>query len=254
MNYSGEAGPADVAAPVRPSAMPGRRQVHRPRENRVLVGCSSSLTGRRPGRAVGSVAPSPQLGGLGWPSHAALLRQARDVRPSDQRGNECGCRATSPRTGASRRDPRRGVRRCVRKTPATPPGRVHNGSGGNSFKLRVRRDDPSQERAAVFGRGVLGYSTKRMMTTTTAITSAAIAMLRVLMATSVYLVAPAPARIWRLGDLERADRSEPPGGAFDGRSRGACLRSTSPPAESRQVRAVPGTDTRSEPSAPARRH
>jgi hypothetical protein len=45
-----------------------------------------------------------------------------------------------------------------------------------------------------FRRGVLGYSTKRMMTTTTTMTSARIAMLRVLMATSVYLIAPAPAR------------------------------------------------------------
>ena len=85
----------------------------------------------------------------------------------------------------------------------------------NSVRLRDRRHDPSQERAAVFGRGVLGYSTKRMMTTTTAMTSAAIAMVRVSMDPRLSLVAPAPARIWRLGDLERAERREPPGGAFD---------------------------------------
>jgi hypothetical protein len=52
---------------------------------------------------------------------------------------------------------------------------------------------------------VLGYSTKRMMTKTTAMTSAAIAMVRVSMAVSVYLIAPgASPRIWRLGELERA--------------------------------------------------
>ena len=45
-----------------------------------------------------------------------------------------------------------------------------------------------------FGGRVLGYSTKRMMTNTTAMTSAAIAMVRVFMAVSVYLIAPAPAR------------------------------------------------------------
>ena len=55
------------------------------------------------------------------------------------------------------------------------------------------------------------------MTKTTAMTSAAIAMVRVFMAVSVYLIAPgASPRIWRLGELERAGRSEPPGGAVDG--------------------------------------
>ena len=55
----------------------------------------------------------------------------------------------------------------------------------------------------MFGSRVLGYSTKRMMTKTTAMTSAAIAMVRVSMGASVYLIAPgANPRIWRLGELE----------------------------------------------------
>ena len=78
---------------------------------------------------------------------------------------------------------------------------------------------------------MLGYSTKRMMTKTTAMTSAAIAMVRVFMGASVYLIAPgASPRIWRLGELERAGRSEPPGGAVDGHG----------PAELRAAGHVPG--------------
>jgi hypothetical protein len=62
-------------------------------------------------------------------------------------------------------------------------------------------------------------------------TSAAIAMVRVSMAVSVYLIAPgASPRIWRLGELERAGRSEPPGGAVDGHG----------PAELRAAGHVPG--------------
>jgi hypothetical protein len=64
---------------------------------------------------------------------------------------------------------------------------------------------------------VLGYSTKRMMTTTTTMTSARIAMLRVLMASRVYLIAPEPARVHLAsGSGRRVERSGPPGGALDG--------------------------------------
>jgi hypothetical protein len=112
---------------------------------------------------------------------------------------------------------------CTRERPAKSPG------------LRDRRHDPSQERPAVFRGRVLGYSTKRMMTKTTAMTSAAMAMVRVSMAVSVYLIAPgASPRIWRLGELERAGRSEPPGGAVDGHG----------PAELRAAGHVPGAGLR----------
>src|SRR5512132_2322901 len=74
--------------------------------------------------------------------------------------------------------------------------------------LRDRFHVPSEERAAVFGRGVLGYSTQRMLTTTTTMTSARIAMLRVLMATSVYLVAPEPARAHLASGSGRRGRAQ----------------------------------------------
>jgi hypothetical protein len=54
---------------------------------------------------------------------------------------------------------------------------------------------------------VLGYSTKRMMTKTTAITSAAIAMVRVFMGASLSLVAPAPARASGVWATSRGPRA-----------------------------------------------
>src|SRR5215216_3076723 len=48
----GEAGAADLAASIRPSAMLGRRQAHRPSESRAFVGSFESRAAPASGRRV----------------------------------------------------------------------------------------------------------------------------------------------------------------------------------------------------------